>query len=89
MPITLKAVDDELANRGSTTRLVKARGYFYFVGGEADEWLDKTVSVPNVSSLGLPEWIAEFERLKKLNGEIMGGTGGKQAAKKKRSKVGK
>jgi hypothetical protein len=65
MPVTLKAVNDELAKRGYSARLVKARGYFYFVGGEADKWLDKTVSVPNVSSFGLPEWIADFERLKK------------------------
>jgi len=73
MRVTLKAVNDELAKRGSTARLVKASGYFFFQGGEAEEWLDKTVSVPTVSGFSLLEWIAEFERLKKLNGEIMGG----------------
>jgi len=71
MRVTLKAVNDELAKSGFTARLVKASGYFFFEGGEADEWLDKTVRVPTVNSFSLPEWMAEFERLKKLNGEIM------------------
>jgi hypothetical protein len=82
-----KAVKDEQAKRGSTARLVKASGYFFFRGGEAEDWLDKTTSVPNVSSFSLPEWIAEFERLKKLNGEIMGGKRGKPARKRKQTKV--
>jgi hypothetical protein len=76
MRVMLKAINDELAKRGSTARLVKASGYFFFEGGEGvDEWLDKTVNVPNVSSFSLPEWMAEFERLKKLNGEILVGKG--------------
>jgi hypothetical protein len=83
MRVTLKAVNDELAKRGFTARLVKASGYFYFQGGEADEWLDKTVRVPNVSSFSLAEWIGEFERLKKLNAEIMGGKGGPNGSKPK------
>jgi hypothetical protein len=33
MRVTLKAVNDELAKRGFTTRLVKASGYFFFQGG--------------------------------------------------------
>jgi hypothetical protein len=40
--------------------------------GPAD-WLDRTVRVPTVSSLTLKEWLQEFERLKKLNAEIMQG----------------
>jgi hypothetical protein len=31
--------------------------------------------VQNVSSFSLQEWMAEFERLKKLNGAIMGKSG--------------
>jgi hypothetical protein len=61
-----------MPKRGHSARFAKsASGYFYFEGGEAEEWLDKTVSVATISSLTLPEWIAEFERLKRLNGEIM------------------
>ena len=49
--------------------------------------LDKTVNVTNVSSFSLAQWMAEFERLKKVNGEIMGGgKGGKPAPKRKQSK---
>lgn len=69
MPLTLKAINAELAKQG--VRLEKGRGYFYFRGGDAATWLDKTVRVPKVSSLTLPQWLAEFERLRKLNSEIM------------------
>ena len=81
MRVTLKAVNDELAERGFTVRLVKASGYFFFQGGEADDWLDKTVSVTNVSSFSLAQWMADFERLKKVNAEIMGGGKGGKPAK--------
>ena len=72
MPLTLKAVNAELAKRGHTVVLENGGGYFYFVGAEAAGWLDKTVRVPKVSSLTLDQWIAEFDRLKKLNAEILG-----------------
>jgi hypothetical protein len=71
MRVTLKAVNEELVKLGHAAQLVKASSYFYFEGGEAEDWLDKISSVETISSLTLPEWMAEFERLKKLNGEIM------------------
>jgi len=83
MRITLKAINDELAKQGYTPRLAKGGNYFYFQNGEAEEWLDKTVNVPTVNSLTLPEWVAELQRLKKLNAEIMGGKRGKPAPKRK------
>ena len=54
--------------------------------GEASDWLDKTVNVPTVNSLALPEWMAEFERLKKVNAEIMGGKTGNSPPKRKQTK---
>lgn len=91
MRITLKTINDELARRGQTARLAKASsGYFYFEGGEAAEWLDRTVNVATVNSLSVPEWIAEFERLKKVNGEILDGAKtGTPTPKRKQSKSGK
>ena len=71
MPLTLKAINDEFARRGHKVRLERGSSYFYFWTGEATEWLEKTVRVPNVRSLTLEEWIGEFQRLKKLNQEIM------------------
>jgi len=80
MRLTLKSINDELAKRGHTARLAKAvSGYFYFESGEAMDSLDRTINVPTVNSLTLTEWLAEFERLKKVNAEIMGGGGGKPA----------
>ena len=71
MPLTLKAVNDELAKRGYTARLAKAAGYFYFHSGEADDWPDRTLTVATLNALTLPQWMAEFERLAKANAEIM------------------
>ena len=38
---------------------------------EPAAWVDKTVKVPKVSSLMPEEWVAEYERLKKVNEEIL------------------
>jgi hypothetical protein len=69
--LTLKEINSELAKRGHNTLLQKGSGYFYFRGGEAGGWLDKTVRVPKVSSLTLEQWVGKFERLRKLNAQIM------------------
>jgi hypothetical protein len=69
--LTLKAINEELAKRGVGARLEKGDGYFYFAGGEASDWLDKTVNAPSLSSFSLEQWIAEFARLTKLNDEII------------------
>jgi hypothetical protein len=68
----LKTVNDELARRGYKAQLAKGKGYFYFEGGEASDWLDRTVSVRTISSLTLKQWVEEFERLKNLNAQIAG-----------------
>ena len=69
--VTLKTVNDELARRGHQVLLAKGSGYFYFWSGEAADWLDRTVKVSTLSSLTLDEWIAEFDRLKKLNEQLL------------------
>ena len=70
--LTLRTINDELARRGHRARLEKASGYFYFFGGEAADWLDRTVSLRTINSLTLKQWIEEFRRLKALNEQIMG-----------------
>jgi hypothetical protein len=69
--VTLKAINGELVQRGHNVRLEKGSGYFYFFGGEATDWIDRTVPGTTVSALTLEEWIAEFKRLKKLNADLM------------------
>ena len=71
MRVTLKAINEELARRGHMARLARGSGYFYFQLGEAAGWLDRTVRVPKVRSLTLNKWIDEYDRLRKLNQEIM------------------
>jgi hypothetical protein len=73
MRVTLKVINDELPRRGATARLAKAAGYFYFQSGEAAEWLDRGVPVPTVGALTLQQWVDEYDRLKKLNQEIIRG----------------
>jgi hypothetical protein len=43
MPLTLKAINAELAKRGHHVRLEKGSDYFYFWTGDAADWLDRTV----------------------------------------------
>jgi hypothetical protein len=69
--VTLKAVNDELARLGYTAQLAKVGGYFYFQFGEAEDWLDRTIAAPKISSYSRKEWIEEFRRLRKLNQELM------------------
>jgi hypothetical protein len=48
--LTLKAVNAELAKHGHKAQLGNGGGYFSFWGGEAQDWLDSTASVPKLSS---------------------------------------
>ena len=50
--------------------LEKGDGYFYFRSGEAVDWLDRTVSVPTLSSLTLEQWLEAFQDLQRKNAEI-------------------
>lgn len=79
MRLTVKAINEELAKRGSGARLEKGDGYFYFSGGETTDWLDRTVNARSLSSLSLDQWMAEFDRLKKLNTDILRAPGGKES----------
>ena len=78
MRLTVKAINEELAKRGSGARLEKGDGYFYFSGGETTDWLDRTVNARSLSSLSLDQWMAEFDRLKKLNKDILRAPAGKE-----------
>lgn len=73
MRVTLKTIDDELHRLGHDVHLEKGNGYFYFWKGVANDWLDRTVNVPRMSSLTLEQWIGEFDRLQKLNAEMLSG----------------
>ena len=82
--VTLKAINGELSKRGVDARLSKGDGYFFFRGGESIDWLDKTVRQSTLSGLTLPQWIAEFQRLKKLNHQILSGGAAKTSRKSRK-----
>jgi hypothetical protein len=83
MRLTQKAITAELHRLGHGARLEKGDGYFYFAGPTPANWLDRTVKLPILSCLTLEQWIAEFDRLKKLNEEILRGQSGSESAKPK------
>ena len=58
MRLTAKAINEELAKRGSGARLENGDGYFYFSGGEATDWLDQNVNAHSLSSLLRGQWMA-------------------------------
>ncbi len=73
MRISLKAINGELERLGSNALLAKGDGYFYFLGGEAADWLDRTVRVPTLQSLTLEQWIEHFRLLREKNQELLAG----------------
>jgi hypothetical protein len=81
MRLTLKAINDEFQRLGHDVQLTKGDGYFYFQGGSSVDWLDTTVRVPTVSSLTLEQWVEEFNRLKKVNQEVLRGSGASDTPK--------
>ena len=74
MRTTLKSVNEALAGLGAQARLMKGDGYFYFDSGEAENWLDKTVSTPTLSSRTVDEWVRDYHRLKELNRNLLEGS---------------
>ena len=60
MRISLKEINNELERRGAQAALTRGDGYFYFWGGQATDWLDRTVRVPTLHSLTLEQWIDQY-----------------------------
>jgi hypothetical protein len=90
MRTILKAINDALTGLGTDARLVKGDGYFYFDSGEAANWLDKTVSVPTLSSRTVEEWMQEYHKLKQLNRDLLQrSTGAGDASRSKESRPAK
>ena len=71
--ISLKAINSELERLGSHAVPAKGDGYFYFWGGEAADWLDRTVRVPTLQSLTLEQWIEQFRLLREKNQDLLTG----------------
>jgi hypothetical protein len=87
MRLTLKAINDELRRLGHDVHLEKGDGYFYFWKGDANDWLDRTVKVTKVGSLSLEQWIGEYDRLKKVNEEMLSGKVPKKKAADPKSRA--
>ena len=67
MRLSLKVINSELERRGARAVLARGDGYFYFLGGEATDWLDRTVRVPTLHSLTLEQWIEQYCVLSEKN----------------------
>jgi hypothetical protein len=71
--ISLKAINSELERLGCDAVLARGDGYFYVWGGEAADWLDRTVRVPTLQSLTLEQWIEQFRLLREKNKDLLAG----------------
>jgi hypothetical protein len=69
--VSRKVINAELERHGFHTTLLQGDGYFYFRGGEAADWLDRTVPVPTLQSLTLEQWIEQFRILKQKNRDLL------------------
>lgn len=67
MRVSLRVINDELERIGADAVLARGDGNFYFWGGEATDWLDRTVRVPSLHSLTLEEWIERYRDLREKN----------------------
>ena len=67
MALSLKTINAEFARRGIRTLLARGDGYFYFWSGEAVDWLERTVRVPNLHAFTIEQWLEQFRLLKKKN----------------------
>jgi hypothetical protein len=87
--ISLKVINSELERLGAHAVLARGDGYFYFWGGEAADWLDRTVRMPTLSSLTLEQWIERYRELKEKNRELLHGgmSAGDGREAKKRTKA--
>ena len=70
MRVTLKSINDRLAELGHKASLEKGASYFYLSGGEATDWLDRTVKVPILSGLTLDQWVEALAVLHYFFGQL-------------------
>jgi hypothetical protein len=87
MRTTLAAINQELVKHGYTARLAKESGHFYFKGGEATGWLDRTVRVDSISDRTIEQWTAEFERLRARNAKLAANARAEQADRSRKERV--
>ena len=71
--LSIKTINDELRRLGSSAVLTKGEGYFYFQGGDAADWLDRSVPVATLHSLSLGQWIEQYQELKAKNDALVKG----------------
>lgn len=57
-------VNQALRAGGIADRLVRGRGYYYFVGPNADCWYSQSVMVYRASDLSVERWLAEYRDLR-------------------------
>ena len=65
--LTIKAVNRAIAQAGHKETLERGDGYFYFRGGEADNWIAVSVHVYALNHLTLDQWLESLESLREVN----------------------
>lgn len=55
--LTISFVNDSLKKLGAKEILVKSVGFYYFTGGDSENWKENIVKVSYLNALTLEEWI--------------------------------
>lgn len=61
---TVASVNTALRARGVKERLVRGRGYYYFMDGDASSWPSSSVYMNDVGAWTVEQWLREYEHLK-------------------------
>lgn len=60
----LSTVNKKLKELGYSEQLVRGDSYFYFIGGDTENWQQTSVYVSALNQLSLDQWIEDFKHLK-------------------------
>jgi hypothetical protein len=68
--VTLGTVNKMLKAKGVKEKLVKGKGYYYFIGGGASGWYTASVMTSQVDAMTLDGWWSEYKELKSARESI-------------------
>ena len=63
MPKTLATVNKYLRSKGVKEKVVRGRGYYYFIDGNAYDWPSQSVYVYRASDISLGDWYDHWKEL--------------------------
>lgn len=63
MTLQINTLNNHFEANGISEKLVKGKGYFYFVGGDAERWHTAAVNVYKLNQLDIKGWFDAWSEL--------------------------